>query len=289
MNFTNLGKIVLFSIIYSVLALSSGFAAVNITVEPSASIPVDQTCEMDVTATGDDMVAGAQIRVLFDPSLLKLQDINVGDNVWTNDTAAANTSNCLTIVYLAPDGGGLNADADPVFATLTFKSLTEGQTKVRIGESSIVSNSQSQSVAGVFTGAEVKSQTPQSVAGAVTFSMAGLTDLPLENATVTIDGGRQAFTDGNGQFSLENVPPGDHALCINAEAFEETCVDFYLSAGGIFDAGTMTLAVTEDCTEEIQNAVTAERSRWDANIDDKKGLPEAIDALQTVAGIKGPK
>jgi hypothetical protein len=37
---------------------------------------------------------------------------------------------------------------------------------------------------------------------------------------------------------------------------------------------------------DIDQAVSEERRRWDADGDNSRGLPEAIEALQTVSGLR---
>ncbi|MDM8523879.1 hypothetical protein QUF80_10970 [Desulfococcaceae bacterium HSG8] len=53
-----------------------------------------------------------------------------------------------------------------------------------------------------------------------------------------------------------------------------------------FEISTATCYTRKELNQAVLEAVEAERRRWDINGDDKKGLEEAIDALQISSGIK---
>ena len=129
-----------------------------------------------------------------------------------------------------------------------------------------------------------------SVSGKVTLNIAGYEGLSVKNATITVEGtDYSTTTDADGAFALTGLPSGTYTLTVNAPDMKPATMVVNLTPGGaeILDDVAMQL---ETCSQEEIDQITEaarleERQRWDANDDNQKGLPEAIDALQTVSSL----
>jgi len=142
---------------------------------------------------------------------------------------------------------------------------------------------------GTATGPDQVFTTPRvtaDITGRISLSVAGLSDLNIPNAAVTLNGtAYTATTDINGDFMITDVPAGNYTLTVTAQDLLTTEMAITLTESQTLSLGPvqMQTAGGEDCTADVLN----ERNRWDINGDNKKGIEEAIDALRTVAGIKG--
>jgi len=125
--------------------------------------------------------------------------------------------------------------------------------------------------------------------GKVSFALAGHTGLVVKNAIIKLEDTEYVSTTNElGEFTFKNIPASNYKLIISADNLIPIEYQVNLSEGQNLDIGVKEMFVpsSEGIEETIHNAVTLERMRWDSNGDNKKGIPEAIDALQEVVGIK---
>ena len=171
--------------------------------------------------------------------------------------------------------------ADPLDNTKGILTATGTRTcKVRVADSSATP------VSAESTTITVR---PPIVLGRVSISIAGHHKLSVSNAFVTIEGtDYRTMTDSDGNFSFEDLPPSSYTLFINAPALVPIRQQFSVTQNQdkIVDIPPMTVLTQEDLNQAVADAVNTERQKWDAGGDNKKGLEEAIGALQVVSGVR---
>ncbi len=136
--------------------------------------------------------------------------------------------------------------------------------------------------------------TKRAITGHVKTSFSGYENLNVPYAHVSLEGyDVYTMSDGNGDFILElpdNMGDGLYNLTISSMDLETTTTSVQLANGMSFQFTediSMTPAASGGCSQsELDQAALTERQRWDANMDNRKGIEEAIDALQVVSGVK---
>jgi len=129
------------------------------------------------------------------------------------------------------------------------------------------------------------------ISGRVFSNLGGHEDLGIKGASVTLlETGFTTTTSENGEFILEDVPDGDYVLNITAPNCGPYTRTFTVT-GGQSQVLTIPTMIPGTFTQEqihqaLTDAVLNERQRWDVNADNKKGIEEAIDALQVISGIR---
>ena len=86
-------------------------------------------------------------------------------------------------------------------------------------------------------------------------------------------------------FTLADVPRQDGMVTLSAADFE-SLTKTVTSQLPRLDLGSLALAAACPTEAQMDQAVQAERARYDPSLDGKVGLEEAIHALQVVAGMK---
>jgi len=127
------------------------------------------------------------------------------------------------------------------------------------------------------------------IKGKIALNIAGHAGLVVKNAKIMLEGTNYiTTTDLKGEFIFKNIPASQYKLIIRAENLLPIEQQINLSEGEYFDLGLKEMFVEsmDGIEQTIQNAVITERMRWDSNGDNKKGIPEAINALQEVVEIK---
>ena len=127
------------------------------------------------------------------------------------------------------------------------------------------------------------------IIGKISTAIAGHTGLEVKNAIVKLEGTEfETSTNAKGEFVFEKVPAMTYKLIIKADNLLPIEQPINPSEGQILDIGVKEMIVpsSDGIEHVIINAVNSERMRWDSIGDNKKGLPEAIDALQTLVEIK---
>lgn len=130
-----------------------------------------------------------------------------------------------------------------------------------------------------------------SVAGKVVTTISGV-ETPVPGAAVSVVGhGALATTDASGAYALSGVPTGQQTLVAESDYFSAVQLQINVSEGANTapDAVLTTAKDAVNCdqtvAEAVDDAVKAERSRWDADGDNQKGLADAIEDLKVVTGI----
>jgi len=91
-------------------------------------------------------------------------------------------------------------------------------------------------------------------------------------ATISLtDTSYSTVTDTNGDFSFENIPSGNCIMEIEAPNLETISQEVTVTEGQLVVLTPPKMTIKQVC---------------DIDGDGKKGLPEAIDALQVVSGVK---
>ncbi len=131
-----------------------------------------------------------------------------------------------------------------------------------------------------------------SVEGTVSLSIAGYDNLEVRNAIIALEGTSYSTTTAqDGTFALAALPSGTYTLTVSAPGMQPSSVLVNLTPGGAEVLGNLNMEAgtcsQEDLDQAAEEARNEERQRWDANGDNRKGLPEAIDALQTTSGLRG--
>jgi len=128
------------------------------------------------------------------------------------------------------------------------------------------------------------------IRGKVALTIAGHAGLVVKNANIKLEGTSYiTTTSSTGEFIFENIPASNYKLIISAQNLIPIEYQVSLSEGVNYDLGVkeMNVPSSDGIEESIQNAVISERMRWDTNGDNKKGIPEAINALQELVGVSG--
>ncbi len=113
-----------------------------------------------------------------------------------------------------------------------------------------------------------------SISGTVTTSVTGA-DTPVVGASVTlVEKGRSTTTDADGKFAFSNVLEGAWSLRIEKQGFATLALE-----------GVNVVENQDTDTGGLQMELET-TNPWDINGDGKKGLAEAIDSLQTAAGLR---
>lgn len=130
----------------------------------------------------------------------------------------------------------------------------------------------------------VKTLWPNSdFSGQVLIDIGGHLNLPVKNATVSLEGTSYSTTvDENGNFELFGVQSGNHTLIVTADNMVSLRQNMTLTAGQqiIFDMPKMTVLTEQDLDDAVINATR----KWDANGDGQVGLEDSIHALKVVSG-----
>ncbi|KPA10869.1 secreted protein containing Peptidase S9, prolyl oligopeptidase active site region domain protein [Candidatus Magnetomorum sp. HK-1] len=127
------------------------------------------------------------------------------------------------------------------------------------------------------------------VYGQLTTNIAGHDHLPVTNATVFImnDNGTiyTTTTNDEGRFQFTDLPPGEFIL--QAVSPDFNCVNSNISviAGQMQWHEIPPLVTGSYSLEDIDLAVEQAIREWDMDADGKRGLPEAIQALQSASGF----
>jgi hypothetical protein len=123
-----------------------------------------------------------------------------------------------------------------------------------------------------------------SLSGTVTVSIAGHDELAVTNATISLRGTPYtSSTDGSGNFSFENVPPGTYTMTITSPDLIPVSQEVTIPEGQIIGLGVVQLSVLteQDLAQAIQDAVES----WDVNGNGKIELVDIIYWLQVLGGI----
>jgi len=129
----------------------------------------------------------------------------------------------------------------------------------------------------------------KTVSGRVSTTMAGHDDLSVINAIVSIEGtSYTAVTNSSGIFTFQNVAPGSYTLNIDAPNCQPASRQITVKGeqNETVDIAPVTSWSQEDVNQSIADSVLRERQKWDIKGDNKKGLEEAIDALQVISGVR---
>jgi len=92
-----------------------------------------------------------------------------------------------------------------------------------------------------------------------------VTNEPINNFSVIIDGHEQLFTDANGTFDIQNVTVAHHDINISAEGYEGTNINVDIDNPVPVDLGQIKLIPQQNAVENIElrgdivNAVTGEK------------------------------
>ena len=120
---------------------------------PQASVPLSSNFSMSVILDGGTDVAAAPIQLSFDPKMLRLNDVTVGDLMGSDGQQPVFSKNIQNDTGQAtiqlnrqPGSPGITAPSG-VLVTLNFQAIGKGPTTVRI-PSVAVRNTQGQPVAG---------------------------------------------------------------------------------------------------------------------------------------------
>jgi len=177
-----------------------------------------------------------------------------GENVGWISFSCENTASCDTVDY------GVTIDPD----TGAFMGNAWGENVGWIGF-----GSQSQLDYMVVT--SWRGQI--TVSGRVSVAIAGHANLGVANAGVSLEGtGHVGETDGNGDFIITDVPPGNYILVVTAPDLVPLTKAISVTQGQQLDAGLPQMTVLQ--------------CHWDIKGDGRIGLEEAIHALQVTAGVR---
>ncbi|KPA19679.1 CocE/NonD hydrolase [Candidatus Magnetomorum sp. HK-1] len=130
-----------------------------------------------------------------------------------------------------------------------------------------------------------------SISGTIKTNFAGQNDIKVANALIALENTNiTAVTDALGNFSLTDVPIGDYKLNITAQNLnpiarmikvkEDTMQTLSDLPEMKIESITDKLFSEDELSKFIKEAILQERFKWDIHSDNKKGIPEAIDALQ---------
>jgi general secretion pathway protein D len=115
---------------------------------PQVDATVSSTFSVAVAVAGASDAAGAPMQIQFDPKILRLNDITLGDLMAQGGQAPVLTKNILNdagaaTVQLARPGGSAGASGDGVLVSLNFQAVGRGSTSITIPNLTVF-NSQGQ-------------------------------------------------------------------------------------------------------------------------------------------------
>jgi len=162
----------------------------------------------------------------------------------------------------------IDASTNPSIATITYQGVNgEGQAAISIDESSSVYDEQNINIIGQKQDVVIAVKDFSSLSGNILASIAGLENLNIPDATITIAGDDDNFTaqsDELGHFEFSGIPPGDYVLTVAAR-----------------DLKSLYMEVSLDSSQSLQLNVP----KLIPNNDGKIGIVEAIHALGISAGM----
>ncbi|MBF0451724.1 MAG: carboxypeptidase regulatory-like domain-containing protein [Candidatus Magnetomorum sp.] len=141
-------------------------------------------------------------------------------------------------------------------------------------------------------GADERSSTPSTtggISGKLVTNIAGHENLAVINATLYLMDNSGHFytttTNNDGYFSFSDLPPSDYLLRAISPNFISISQNLSVMAGQTIWLEFLPLSTGTYTQEDLEMAVEQALREWDLAADGKMGLPEAIRALQMLAGF----
>ena len=136
-----------------------------------------------------------------------------------------------------------------------------------------------------------------SVSGTIKTNFAGQNDIKVANALISFENSNiTTTTNSDGHFSMNNIPSGEYKMLITAPNLDPIAHMVNVPEADALTLNDIPPMKVESFTEKqysedelnqlIQQVITDQKEKWDINGDNKKGLEEAIDALQHVTNSK---
>ena len=281
-----------------IIGNGSSSTGVNIEIVAPDSVGLNSNFDIDIKANGKDLIAGAQIKINFDNNKMQLVNINPLSGVSFGSIEKANLNGTITLAYIDMSGTGIEANSNPVFATIHCQAVLSGTTEIKIDLTSVVSDTNMNNISGKFSNSTINIINNNElgvIQGSVVFSIGGHNNLCLKNGEITLIGEltytTTTFSDGS--FILTNIESGEYTLLITAPNLNTISKNVVIQTNEtlkLYDLPEMSLNELNECNgiytqDELNEAVTAERLKWDVNGDKKNGLEEAINSLKVISGI----
>ena len=274
----------------------STLTGVNIEIVAPDIVGSNSNFDIDIQANGQDLIAGAQIQINFDKNIIQLVNINPLSGVSFGSIEKANLNGNITLAYIDMSGTGIDANSYPVFATINCKALLDGTTDIEIDPTSVVSDSNMNNISGKFFNSIIDINSNNSdlgtIKGHLAFSIGGHNNLCVKNGEITLSGTitYTTTTNNDGDFILKNIESGQYTLFVTANNLNSITKNVVYHNNETLILDDLPLMTIKKCIgfysqDEINKAVAAERQKWDVNGDNKKGIEEAINALQNISGI----
>ena len=244
----------------------TSFSAVNLYVEAPEMIALDQEFDVFVKENGSGEFAGAQVTLEFDATKLQVVETELYHDVMATPQDKVNTDGKLILAYLTTMS--VQSGEIPYFARIRFQAVGTGQADILFSDLSDVVAPGSINITGTKTGKNIIIKS--GISGGVFTTISGQIT-GISNASVTIQQtGQSVTTDDQGNFTFFDVASGTYTLEIEKEGFNPLTLEDVIFADG-------SATIIADAEMEVTSP--------DVNGDNKIGLPEAIHALQVVAGV----
>jgi hypothetical protein len=148
------------------------------------------------------------------------------------------------------------------------------------------------SIYGTYSGgidiflAKINETTPQgySITGRVT----DLCGRPLSGISINLDGTVNTTTNASGYYAMQNINASNYLLTPSLPGYIFTPASRTVSVVTHVAAQDFVGRTGQTCFNEteLEQAVIAERNKWDVKSDGKIGLEEVIRALQIITGLR---
>ena len=250
-----------------------GEANVNLELNnPTTAAPQSQF-EVQLLASGYGTINKADVRINYDKENIQIHAISPSNGFTAGDIQEANNVGHINFVANYTPENVIDASTKPLIATITYQVIVNsGQAAISIDASSSVHDDQNFNIVAQKEDVIIRVREFANLSGNILASIAGLDNLNIPDATITLDGenGRhKAHSDDQGHFEFSNIPPGDYDLVVHASDLKPVHMEISLDSGQTLQA---------NIPKMIPN-------NGDIDNDGKIGVVEAIHALSKSAGM----
>jgi len=254
-------------------SIKIGEANVNLGLTTPATVAPESQFDVHVRASGYGTIKKADVRINFDKDNIQIQTITPFNGFSASDIQESNTVGHINFTGNFTMDNAIDASTNPAIATITYQVVNgAGQAAISIDASSSVYDEQNFNIIGQKQDVVIAVKDFATLSGNILASIAGLENLNIPDATITIagdDGNFTAQSDELGHFEFSGVPPGDYVLTIAARDLKPVHMEVSLDSGQSLQLNVPKL---------IPN-------NGDINNDGKIGIVEAIHALGISAGM----
>ena len=125
------------------------------------------------------------------------------------------------------------------------------------------------------------------ITGQILVNVAGYTDLPVKNGTVSLDGtGLSVNTGEDGRFAFIGLGSGQYTVIVAGPNMQTTTSQVSVTTQQNLNLGSIRPTIGTYTKEDLDQAVAKAMAVCDVNGDGKIGMQEVVRALQVLSGMR---